>query len=124
MSKGSVIDNDASVRAALNNLLSARGYIVHAFGSAEEFLEAPQLNDTSCVIADLQMPAMNGLDLLLHMRMRGYATPFIFMTTFPDECAHAHALMAGASGFLAKSFLVTNLITCLDAALAPGDGGD
>src|SRR3979409_1553422 len=71
----SVIDDDASVRAATNNLLSSHGYLVHAFASAEEFLQSARLDDSSCVIADVQMPAMSGLDLLNHMRARGYAAP-------------------------------------------------
>jgi CheY-like chemotaxis protein len=81
----SVVDDDASVRAAMNNLLRSRGCVVHTFGSAEEFLGSPQLNDTSCVIADVQMSAMNGIELLVNMRMRGYAAPYIVVTAFPDE---------------------------------------
>jgi FixJ family two-component response regulator len=114
----SVVDDDASVRAAMNNLLRSRGYVVHTFGSAEEFLGSPQLNDTSCVIADVQMLAMNGLELLVNMRMRGYAAPYIVVTAFPDESVRARALEAGASCFLAKPCTAPNLIACLDAALA------
>ena len=121
----SVVDDDVSVRAAMNNLLRSRGYVVHTFASAEEFLEAPQVNDTSCVIADVQMSAMNGLELLAKMRMRGYAAPFIIITAFPDESVREGALKAGAIGFLAKPFAAPKLIACLDAALAPkGGGGD
>ena len=64
----SIVDDDASVRAATNNLLSSRGYIVHTFASAGDFLQSERLQDSSCVIADVQMPAMSGLDLLAHMR--------------------------------------------------------
>jgi CheY-like chemotaxis protein len=119
----SVVDDDPSIRAALNNLLSSRGHVVHTFGSAEQFLGAPQLNDTSCVISDLQMPAMDGLELLANMRRRGYATPFIFITAFPDESVRARALVAGATCFLAKPFAVSMLIACLDAALEPQRSG-
>jgi FixJ family two-component response regulator len=114
----SVVDDDASVRAAINNLLRSRGYIVHTFASAEEFLESPYLNDTSCVISDVQMSTMNGLELLANMRMRGYVVPFIFSTAFPDESIRARALKAGATCFLAKPFAAPNLIACLDAALS------
>ncbi len=113
----SVIDDDASVRVATNNLLQSRGYIVHTFASAEEFLRSAQLNDTSCVIADVQMSVMSGLDLLTHMRTDGYRTPFIFITAFLDEGVRARALKAGAICFLAKPFAAPALIKCLDAAL-------
>ena len=67
MSTLSVIDDDASVRAATNNLLRSHGYTVHTFASAEEFLQSTHLNDTSCVIADVQMPVMSGVELLTTM---------------------------------------------------------
>jgi FixJ family two-component response regulator len=98
----SVVDDDASVRASMDNLLQSRGYVVHTFESTEEFLGSPRLNDTSFVIADVRMPAMNGLELLANKRMRGYAAPFIFITAFPDENVRARALKAGATCFLAK----------------------
>jgi len=119
----SIVDDDASVRAATNNLLRSRGYVVHTFASAEEFLQSPHLNDTSCVIADVQMSAMNGLELLADLRTRGFAAPFIFITAFPDEAIRARALKAGAVGFLAKPFAAPSLIQCLDAALERQGGG-
>jgi FixJ family two-component response regulator len=112
-----VIDDDASVRAATNNLLRSHGYIVHAFASAEEFLRSTQLHDTSCVIADVQMPTMSGLDLLTLLRAQGYRAPFIFITAFPDESVRARALKAGAICFLAKPFAGPTLIKCLNTAL-------
>jgi FixJ family two-component response regulator len=119
----SVVDDDASVRVALNNLLLSCGYVVFTFGSAEEFLGAACLNDTSCVISDVQMSPMNGLELLANMRIRGYAAPFIFITAFLDENVRASALKAGAACFLAKPFAMPKLIACVDAALAPRRGG-
>jgi FixJ family two-component response regulator len=113
----SVIDDDASVRAATNNLLRSHGYTVHTFASAEEFLRSAHLNDTSCVIADVQMSVMSGLDLLTHMRVQGRQAPFIFITAFPDESVRARALKAGAIAFLAKPFAGPTLMKCLDAAL-------
>src|ERR1700722_14759993 len=98
----SVIDDDASVRAATDNLLSSHGYIVHTFASAEDFLRSARLDDTSCVVADVQMPGgMSGLDLLSHLRGEGYNVPFIFITAFPEE---TRALGAGAIASLAKPF--------------------
>jgi FixJ family two-component response regulator len=113
----SVIDDDASVRVATNNLLMSRGYVVHAFASAEEFLASSHLERTNCVIADVQMAAMSGLDLLASMRARGHLAPFIFITAFPDEGVRARAMKAGAIGFLAKPFAAPHLIECLDTAL-------
>jgi FixJ family two-component response regulator len=113
----SVIDDDASVRAATNNLLSSHGYEVHTFASAVDFLQSSLRDDSSCVVADVQMPAMSGLDLLTHMRTRGYVAPFIFITAFPDESVRARALKAGAICFLAKPFAGPVLINCIETAL-------
>jgi FixJ family two-component response regulator len=119
----SIIDDDASVRAATNNFLRSHGYTVHTFASAEEFLRSAHLNDTSCVIADVQMSVMSGLELLTAMRDQGYRVPFIFITAFPDESVRARALKAGAIGFLAKPFAGPTLIKCLVAALEEYGGG-
>jgi FixJ family two-component response regulator len=119
----SVIDDDASVRAATNNLLGSHGYPVQTFASAEEFLQSARLNDSSCVIADVQMPAMSGLDLLMHMRTLGNNAPFIFITAFPDESVRARALKAGAICFLAKPFAGPALINCVETAVNRHHGG-
>jgi FixJ family two-component response regulator len=119
----SIIDDDASVRAATNNLLMSHGYTVHTFASAEEFLQSPHLNDTSCVIADVQMSVMSGLDLLTLMRDRGHGVPFIFITAFPNESVRARAIKAGAICFLAKPFAAPTLIKCLNTALEEGHRG-
>lgn len=113
----SVIDDDPSIRVAADNLLRSRGYEVHTFGSAEEFLCSSHLGETSCVIADVQMSAMSGLDLPEAMRAKGYNAPFIFITAFPDESLRARAMKAGATCFLAKPFAVPTLIKCLKTAL-------
>ncbi|WP_076861858.1 response regulator transcription factor [Bradyrhizobium mercantei] len=119
----SVVDDDASVRIAIENLLKSRGYIVHTFASAKEFLESPQLDKTSCVITDVQMSVMSGLDLVAEMRARNYDTPFILITAFPNDRVRAAALGAGAIGFLAKPFAAHMLIKCLDTALQKHRGG-
>ena len=113
----SVIDDDASVRTATNNLLSSHGYLVHTFASAEDFLRSADPNATSCVIADVQMPGMSGLDLLTHVRTLGNGVPFIFITAFPDESVRARALKVGAVCFLAKPFAGPVLIACIETAL-------
>jgi FixJ family two-component response regulator len=113
----SIVDDDASVRVATNNLLNSRGYVVYTFASAGDFLQSARLDDSSCVVADVQMPNMSGLDLLVHMRTQGNDTPFIFITAFPDESVRARALKAGAIGFLAKPFAGPRLIDCIETAL-------
>jgi len=86
-------------------------------------LQSTHLNDTSCVIADVQMPVMSGVELLTLMRTQGYRVPFIFITAFPDESVRARVLKAGAIGFLAKPFAGPSLINCLDTALERHRGG-
>jgi FixJ family two-component response regulator len=116
----SVLDDDPYVRVAINNLLESRGYVVHTFASAEEFLRSSDSNGTSCVIADVQMPLMTGIDLLTQMRAHGSAAPFIFITAFPEESVRVRALKAGAICFLGKPFAASDLMQCLDRALAAG----
>ena len=100
----SVVDDDASVRVATDNLLSALGYIVHTFASAEEFLRSAHFNDTSCVIADVQMPTMSGVELQALLLARGQRVPFIFITAFPDETVRARVRKSGAICLLTKPF--------------------
>jgi FixJ family two-component response regulator len=119
----SIVDDDASVRAATDNLLRSLGYTVNTFVSAEEFLRSTHLNDTSCVIADVQMPGMSGVDLQAWLLAQGYRVPFIFITAFPEETIRARALKAGAICFLTKPFDRRTLIRCLDAALEKHGGG-
>jgi FixJ family two-component response regulator len=113
----SVVDDDASLRAATDNLLSSHGYLVRTFASAEEFLQSPNLHNCACVVTDVQMPGMSGLDLLTYMRAQGYLAPVIFITAFPEESVRASALKAGAIGFLAKPFAAPALIDCVETAL-------
>jgi FixJ family two-component response regulator len=120
----SIVDDDASVRAATDNLLSSHGYIVHTFASAEEFLQSARLHDTSCVVTDVQMPGMSGLELLSHLRAQGYDAPFIFITAFPGESINARALEAGAICSLAKPFSASALIKCVDIALRGHGAGN
>jgi FixJ family two-component response regulator len=113
----SIVDDDRSVRAATYNLVRSLGYTVHTFASAEELLRSPHLKDTSCVIADVQMPAMSGVELQAHLLAKGRRVPFIFITAFAVESARARALKAGATWFLTKPFGGEALVKCLDAAL-------
>jgi FixJ family two-component response regulator len=118
----SIIDDDASVRAAIGNLLQSLGYVTCAFESAEEFLRSNHLDRTSCVIADVNMPVMSGVELLVLLRDQDKRVPFIFITAFPDERIRARAFSAGALGFLTKPFDQGHLIQCLEQALRPDNG--
>jgi FixJ family two-component response regulator len=119
----SVVDDDASVRIATDNLLRSLGYIVHTSASAEEFLQSAHFNDTLCVIADVQMPGMSGVELQARLLTQGPRVPFIFITAFPEETIRARALKAGAICFLTKPFDRLTLIKCLDTALERHGGG-
>jgi FixJ family two-component response regulator len=113
----SIVDDDASVRIATDNLLRSLGHTVRTFASAEEFLRSAHVNDTSCVIADVRMPAMSGVELQALLLTRGNRVPFIFITAFPEELIRERALKAGGICFLTKPFDRMTLIKCLDMAL-------
>jgi FixJ family two-component response regulator len=117
-----VIDDDASVRVGTENLLSSLRYNVHTFPSAEEFLRSGLRYDISCVIADVRMPGMSGIELLTLLITQGHRLPFIFITAFSDETVSAKALSAGAICVLTKPFDKATLVRCLDAALADHGG--
>jgi FixJ family two-component response regulator len=116
-----VIDDDASVRVGTENLLSSLGYDVQTFPSSEEFLRCHLRYDISCVIADVRMPGMSGLELLTLLITQGHRLPFILITAFSDETVRAEALSAGAICLLTKPFDKASLVQCLDTAL--GDHG-
>jgi FixJ family two-component response regulator len=120
----SVVDDDASIRVAADSLLRARGYIVSTFASAAEFLSSRRLDETSCVITDVRMPDMSGVELQTVVRNQGRRTPFIFITAFPEESARLRALHDGAVCFLSKPFDAPTLIRCVEAALAAGDSAN
>ena len=115
----SIIDDDESVRAATQALMRSSGYVTRTFASAEEFLLSSYVSETSCVIADIHMPKMSGLEMQSHLRAKGHRTPIIFVTAFPEEKLRARALQGGAVGFLSKPFDGQVLIDCVATALAP-----
>ena len=117
-----IIDDDASVRVTTDSLVRSLGYIVSTFASAEEFLQSNRLDELSCVIADVQMPGMSGVELQAHLLSQGYRVPFIFFTAFPDERIRAQALKAGAICYLTKPFDGDSLIQGLQAALKMHEG--
>jgi FixJ family two-component response regulator len=113
----SIVDDDEAVRLALRSLVRSLGYASNVFASAEEFLESSQLNETSCLISDVQMPGMNGIELQSHLKKLDRSTPIIFVTAFPDERIRARALEAGAIGFLEKPFEGRAMIQLIETAL-------
>ena len=113
----SIIDDDESVRTATQCLVRSLGLKTRTFASAEEFLLSPYVTETSCVIADVQMAKMSGLELQSRLRACGNDLPMIFITAFPDERLKARALEDGAVGFLSKPFDGRVLIDCLSKAL-------
>jgi FixJ family two-component response regulator len=114
----SIVDDDKSIRDATRRLVRSLGHSAATFASAEEFLESGSLRQTACLIVDVQMPGMSGIDLQNHLIASGDCPPVIFVTAFPDDGVQARALGAGAVGFLAKPFSEACLIACLDRALA------
>jgi len=118
----SIVDDDESVREATKGLVRSLGYTAATFASGEEFLNSDRVNDTSCLITDVQMPGLTGLELQSRLTAIDRRIPIIFVTAFPQEQVRARALKAGAVGFLSKPFSDDSLIVCLDRALADSDG--
>lgn len=118
----SIVDDDESSRVGTMRLVRSGGFVAHAFPSAHSFLQSKQLAETSCVISDIQMPDMNGIQLHDVLRARGLRIPIIFITAFPDEAVRAQAVIRGAICFLSKPFDGESLLRCLDSALICNKG--
>jgi FixJ family two-component response regulator len=114
----SIVDDDESVREATKGFVRSLGYDAEAFASAEDFLQSERVGDTSCVITDLQMPGLSGIELQTYLMSRGNRTPMIFVTASPEEMARARTLNGGAIGFLPKPFNEERLIEYIRLALA------
>jgi FixJ family two-component response regulator len=114
----SVVDDDVSLRTALVRLLRSMGFAANAFASAQEYLLSPRLHDTSCLIADVEMPGMTGIKLQEHLIAHGHTTPMIFITAFPEDRIREQVTKAGAIGFLSKPFDELHLLECVEQALA------
>ena len=112
-----IVDDDESMRSALLGLLRVLGLEARAFGSAEEFLESGQQHQTACLIADIRMPGMSGLELQAKLNADRCRIPTIFITAHGDAKMRLQALRAGAVEFLAKPFDDEALLTSVRAAL-------
>jgi FixJ family two-component response regulator len=113
----SVIDDDESVRRTTTRLIESFGFRAAAFESAENFLGSGHLNDTSCLIVDVQMPGMNGLQLQSQLAAAGCSIPIIFITAHDDKESRRRAMQAGAVAFLAKPFNDGELLQIIHSAL-------
>jgi FixJ family two-component response regulator len=113
----SVIDDDESVRRTTTRLIESFGFRAAAFESAESFLSSGHLNDTSCLIVDVQMPGMNGLQLQSQLAAAGRNIPIIFITAFDDKESRRRAMQAGAVAFLGKPFNDEQLLESIRLAL-------
>jgi FixJ family two-component response regulator len=113
----SIIDDDRMVRESTADLISSLGHEALVFGSGEQFLASECVKDTACIITDLHMPGLNGLDLQSRLLEEGHRTPIIFITAYPKDAARSRALNAGAVAFLTKPFEERALISSLEKAL-------
>ena len=112
-----VVDDDESVREATQSLLLSAGFRAAVFASAEDFLQAPQRQDIACLIVDVRMPGMSGLDLQQQLARSRSAIGLIFITSHEDDEARARALRAGAVDFLYKPFSDEALLRAIRSAL-------
>ena len=113
----SIVDDDASVRAAMRRLMISSGYSAKSYPSVDEFLNSGQLEATSCIIADVQMPKATGFDMQKALKNRGYRIPIIFITAFPEDKGRDNALKAGAHCYLRKPVGADELLHCIQSAL-------
>ena len=117
----SVVDDDEMLRESLPDLLREFGFAARAFSSGQEFLSSDYVDETRCLILDVAMPGMSGLDLQKELKRRGQAIPIIFITGQKDEETRKQAFRQGAVKFLYKPFSDGDLLDAVNAALDDGD---
>jgi FixJ family two-component response regulator len=117
----SVVEDDQFFRESMRRLMRSLGYRVEAFASAAEFLASPHLAETACLIADVNLPAMSGIELYRHLRDAGRAIPTILVTAYPNDVDRIRALTDGAVCYLRKPVDEQQLKRCLHAALTSGE---
>ena len=113
----SIVDDDESIREALKSLMRSAHLDVEAFGSAEEFLESGNLEETACLILDIRLPGMDGFDLQKQLKIEGHAVPTIFVSAHADEMNRKTALEGGAIEVLTKPVRREPLFSAIQAAL-------
>jgi FixJ family two-component response regulator len=114
----SIVDDDDSLRRSLGNLLRSLGFGVQEFASAQAFIGSQNARETACLILDVRMPGMNGLDLQRHIAASGWRVPIVFITAHADDDARTRALAVGAVGFLSKPFREQEILDAINAALS------
>jgi FixJ family two-component response regulator len=112
-----VIDDDESFRVALVESLSSLGYGSNGYASAEDYVRMIGSNSFNCVVSDIHMPGMSGLDLMKHLAARGSTTPVILITARSDANLEAKAAVAGAVCLLRKPFEIDELTACIEGAV-------
>ena len=113
----SIVDDDDSVRDALKSLIDAVGFRVEVFASGEEFLNSPCISATDCLITDVRMPGMSGLELQERLNATGSSIPIVFISAHDDTEARARAIRGGAIDFLQKPFSADSLLGAISACL-------
>jgi FixJ family two-component response regulator len=113
----SVVEDDQFFRESMRRLMRSLGYSVEAFPSAADFLASPRLGETACLITDIHMPAMTGLELYRRLIVLGHAIPTILVTAYPDEDVRTRAMKDGIVCYLRKPVDEKHLMRCLRAAL-------
>lgn len=116
----SVVDDDQAFRDSMRRLLRSLGYSNAVFPSAADFLASPQRSATGCLIADIHMPAMTGIELYMHLIDTGQPIPTILITAYPDDSDREKVLKLGVACYLRKPLVENDLIGCLNSALARG----
>ena len=116
----SIVEDDQPFRESMRKLVRALGYTVEAFPSAADFLASPLLPETACLVTDVQMPGMTGVELHRHLIDAGYAIPTIVVTAYPDEVVRKSALNGGVVCYLCKPVDDEHLERCLRSALESG----
>jgi FixJ family two-component response regulator len=117
----SVVEDDRFFRESMGRLMRSLGYNVEAFPSAADFLASPRVAETACLIADVHMPAMTGIELYRHLVAAGHTIPTILVTAYPNDVDQARALNDGVVCYLRKPVDEQHLVKCLRAALTPGE---
>ena len=112
-----IVDDDESVRDTTKDLLDSAGLSAATFDSAESFLQSKNVRTIRCLVADMRMPGMTGLELHGHLAAAGTPIPTILVTAYPDERVRSRALSTGVICFLAKPFSAEDLLTCIETAL-------
>ena len=112
-----VVDDDASVRSATVDLLASVGFACEAFEAAEEYLRSEAANRTACLILDVRMPGLNGLELQRLLAEQGRTVPIIFITSYPNERVRRRAIRGGAICYLPKPYSEEELLGCIRLAL-------